>query len=150
MAITEAIREVLAEDDVLAALLVGGIYHYEQTGRSGISRLTTPNAYDAAGFLQPCAVLKAGETREARPIRDTQPGIRQLVEVYLYDDGDSGYGALLTARDLIVALLDRRWIDGAGLGASGAHMRWVGGADDLRDPKLNNAALVRLDFAVTT
>ena len=66
------------------------------------------------------------------------------LEIYLYDDGDNGYGAILTARDRIVSLLDRRWIADAG------HLRWVGGGEDLRDPKLNNAALVRADFEVTT
>ncbi len=143
MTMTEAMRDALAEDEVLAALLAGGIYRYEQTGRSGISRRSTPDAYDATGFLQPCAVLKAGEAQETRPTRDAAPGARHRVEIYLYDDGDSGYGALLTARDALIALLDRRWLAGAG------HIRWVGGAEDGRDPKLNNAALVRVDFAVT-
>ena len=51
-------------------------------------------------------------------------------------------GRSTTARDQVVALLDRQWIDGAG------YVRRVGGADDQRDPKLNNAALVRVDFEV--
>jgi hypothetical protein len=134
------VRDFLADDAVLMALLLGGIYSVEQTGRSGISRSSTPDAYDAAGFLQACAVLKAGETRQASPIRDSENGAAQALEIYLYDDGDSGYGAILTARDRILALLDRQWIDEAG------YIRWLGGAEDLRDPKLNNAALARVDF----
>jgi len=143
MAIGNVIGEVLVEDEVLAALLVGGVYAYEQTGRSGISRVNTPDAYDMAGFLQPCAVIRVGEAQGTRTISDMLPGMAQRVEVYLYDDGDNGYGAILTARDLIIGLLDRQWIGDAG------HVRWTGGADDLRDPKLNNAALVRVDFTVT-
>lgn len=143
MAIGDVLGEVLAEDDVLAALLAGGVYSYEATGRNGISRRNTPDAYDAGGFLQPCAVIRAGETEGVRAISDAQAGMAQRVEVYLYDDGDNGYGAILTARDLIIGMLDRRWIEAAG------HVRWAGGADDLRDPKLNNAALARVDFMVT-
>ena len=142
MAMSEVIRDLLAADTTLAALLVGGIYSFEQTGRSGISRVTTPDAYEADGFLRACAVVKAGDVKTEAAIRDTVSGARQAVSVYLYDDGDNGYGAILTARDLIVMLLDRVWIEGAGW------LRRVGGAEDDRDPKLNNAAVVRVDFEV--
>jgi hypothetical protein len=144
MGISAVIAGVLAEDDVLAALLVGGIYSYEQTGRNGISRRATPGAYDESGFLRACAVIKAGEMRNAGAIRDDRAGLAQRVEVYLYDDGDSGYGTLLTARDVLVGLIDRAWLEDAG------YVRVVGGAEDLRDPKLNNAAVVRVDFEVRT
>ncbi len=140
MAISEIIRDLLADDVTLAALLIGGIYSDEQTGRSGISRVTTPAAY--SDFLLSCAVVRAGDLKAGAAIRDSLSGVRQTVAIYLYDDGDNGYGTILTARDWIVGLLDRVWIDGAG------YLRRVGGADDLRDPKLNNAALVRVDFEV--
>lgn len=140
MTFISTVQDFLADDAVLMALLVGGLYRYEQTGRGGISRGSTPDAYDAAGFLQACAVLKAKDARFASPIRDDRTGAVQALEIDLYDDGDSGYGAILTARDRIVALLDRQWLPGAGYG------RWAGGAEDLRDPKLNNAALVRVNF----
>ena len=138
MAMSEAIR------DVLAALLVGGIYGYAQTGRNGISRVTTPDAYEAGGFLRACAVVKAGDAKNEAAIRDAQSGMRQAVAVYLYDDGDNGYGAILTARDRALALLDRAWIDGVGF------VRRIGSAEDGRDAKLNNAALVRIDFEVVS
>ena len=82
--------------------------------------------------------------RAAAAIRDSAAGARQTVEVYLYDDGDSGYGTITDGADRGAALLDRQWIDGAGF------VRRIGGADDLRDPKLNNAALVRVDFEVVS
>lgn|GEM_PF-4227285 len=140
MTFISILQDFLADDAVLMALLVGGLYTYEQTGRSGISRSSTPDAYDAAGFLQACAVLKAGAARQTEAIRDETGGATQALEIYLYDDGDSGYGTILTARDRMVALLDRQWIDGAG------SLRWAGGVEHLRDPKLNNAVLVRVDF----
>jgi hypothetical protein len=143
MALSEAIRDVLAADVTLAALLVGGIYSHEQTGRNGISRVTTPDAYEADGFLRACAVVKAGEVRAGSAVRDSRAGMRQAVAVSLYDDGDNGYGAILTARDRAVALLDRVWVEGAGF------VRRIGGADEGRDAKLNQAALVRVDFEVT-
>lgn len=143
---SEAIRAALAGDAALAALLPGGIYTYAQTGRNGISRATLPAAYGADGFLQPCAVVRARESRQADALRDAAAGRQQTVEVYLYVDGDSdsGYSAITAARDQVVALLDRRWLADAG------YLRHSGGADDDRDPKLNNAALVRVDFVVTT
>lgn len=140
MTFISTVQTFLADDAVLMALLVGGLYTVEQSGRSGISRSSTPDAYDAAGFLQPCAVLRAGNVKRVSPIRDHRNGAAQVLEIYLYDDGDSGFGAILTARDRIIALLDRQWLPGAG------SLRWAGGAEDLRDPKLNNAALVRVDF----
>lgn len=144
MAVGETIRDVLAGDGALASLLTGGIYSYEQTGRHGISRATLPDAFDTGGFLLPCAVIKMGEARESAAIRDSVSGSRQMVAVYLYDDGDSGYGTIVPARDAVVALLDRQWIAGAGF------VRWVIGADDGRDPKLNNAAMMRVDFEVVS
>lgn len=143
MAISEAIRDVLADDTGLAALLTGGVYSYEQTGRNGISRAAMPDAYESGGFLRPCAVVKSGDAGAAVAIRDSASGARQTVEVYLYDDGDSGYGTIASARDMVIALLDRQWVAGAGF------VQRRGGADDLRDPKLNNAALARVDFEVT-
>ena len=62
MAISEVIRDALAADATLVGLLTGGIYSYEQTGRNGISRVTTPTAYN--GFLLPCAVIKAGDKHD--------------------------------------------------------------------------------------
>ena len=143
MATSEVIRDVLAGDATLAGLLVGGVYSFAETGRNGISRASLAEAFDdASGFLQPCAVIKVGEIKAADAIRDSAAGLRQLVEVYLYDDGDSDYMAINSARDRVVALLDRQWIDGAGW------LRQVGGADDGRDPKLNGAAVIRVDFEV--
>lgn len=139
MGLSETIRDLLAADATLTALLIGGIYSFEQTGRNGLSRATTPNAYN--GFLQPCAVIKAGDVQTIPAIRDSAAGSRQTVAVFLYDD--SSYGSILTARDRVLALLDRQWINGAGF------VERVGGSDDARDPKLNNAALIRLDFEVT-
>ena len=144
MAISETIRDVLAGDTGLAALLTGGFYSYAQSGRNGISRITMPDAFEPGGFLKPCAIVRAGDVRAEAAIRDSQSGARQTVEVHLYDDGESGYATVNDARDLVVALLDRQWIDGAG------YVLRVGGADDLRDPKLNNAALVQVDFAVVS
>jgi hypothetical protein len=143
MGVGGVICEALAEDEALVGLLVGGIYAYEQIGRNGMSRVTTPEAYDANGFLKPCAVVKVGEARVGSALRDDRGGVRQRVEVYLYADGDSGYETIREARDVVVAALDRRWVDGAG------YVRQVGGAEDMRDAKLNNAALVRVDFEVT-
>ena len=144
MAISEVIREVLAGDGTLAGLLVGGVYSFAETGRNGISRASLAEAFDdASGFLQPCAVVKAGEVKAADAIRDSAAGSARRVEVYLYDDGDSDYSAINAARDRVAALLDRQWISGAGW------LRQVGGADDGRDPKLNGAAVVRVDFNLT-
>ena len=128
---------------MLAGLLVGGVYSFAQTGRNGISRASLPEAFDSeSGFLQPCAVVKAGAVEAAEAIRDSAAGSAQRVEVYLYDDGDSDTTAINAARDRVVALLDRQWIDGAGW------LRRIGGVDDQRDPKLNGAAVVRVDFEV--
>ena len=143
MAISEAIRDVLAADATLAALATGGIYSYEQTGRNGISRVTTPNAYQPGGFLKPSVVVKAEAAKTVPAIRDSASGAQQMVEVYLYDDGDHGFDTLSSARDRVITLLDRQWLSGIG------YLRQISGADNERDPKLNNAALVQIAFTVT-
>lgn len=144
MGLSEAVRDVLAADEAVAEGLTGGIYAYAQIGRNGLSRGTTPEAYDANGFLKPCAVVQAGSVERAKALRDDSGGTRQRVEVHLYDDGDSGFSTIRAAAAAVVAALDERWIAGVG------YVRHVGGVDDQRDAKLNNAALVRVDFDVTT
>jgi hypothetical protein len=139
MAVSEVIRDVLAADATLAALLVGGIYRYEETGRNGISRVTMPDAYEADGFLRACAVVKAGEVKSGSAVRDSRAGVKQGVAVYLYDDGDNGYGAVLTARDRAIVLLDRVWIEDAGW------VRQIGGVDDGREGEVFEGAVVRLE-----
>ncbi len=142
MGMSEVIRDGLAADSTLAALLTGGIYSYAQVGRNGISRVTMADAYEAGGFLKPLAVVKAGDAKAVPAIRDSESGWQQMVEVFLYDDGDNGFTTITSARDRVITLLDRQWMSGAG------YVRRIGGADDLRDPKLNNAALVRIEFEV--
>src|SRR5579871_5194998 len=108
MAISETIRDVLAADSTLTSLLTGGVYSYAQTGRNGISRITTPNAYQAGGFLRPCAVVKSGDVKTVPAIRDSERSTAEIAEVFVYDDGDNGYSTISSARDRVIALLDRQ------------------------------------------
>lgn len=143
--ITQVIQAVLAADSTLTSILTGGIYRFEETGRNGIGRDSTPNAYSEDGFLLPSAVLHPRAILPWGGLQDSSDqsqSTRQMVEVYLYADGDTGYEALETARNRIYTLLHHTFLDGAG------HLKKVEETEAMPDPVLNNASVWRLVFSV--
>jgi len=138
------IKAVLAADATLTGILTGGIYTYRETGRLGISRTTTPNAF-LDGFLRPTALIKGRQELADGEIQDSDGQFsttRQVIEIYLYDDGDNNYSTLETARTRIYALLQNKQLTGI------AEIVFVGDIDDLREQELDNAALLRQDWLV--
>lgn len=131
----------------LAALLAGGVYSFAETGRLGISRASTPDAFDADGLLRPCAVVKArGAVPDGGADDDGAQvaSYRQVVEVWLYADGDA-------APDVIDAAARRAFgvLHGKMIGDSKVIAHWAGnyfGGE--RDASLDNALMLRCDFAV--
>ncbi len=132
----------LTADAPLIALLTGGIHAYAASGRLGISRATLPTAYDADGYLLPCAIVQTGATVPADSLTDATAGTLTRVIVYLYADGDHAFADLYAARDRIIVLLDRAFIVGVGWIAFAA-----AGVDE-RDSKLNHAAALTLTLEV--
>jgi hypothetical protein len=127
----------------VATLLTGGIYTYEETGRLGINRNKTPNAFDTTTkILKPCAVVRDSNTVSDGVIADDvlkNMSYQESVRIWLYNDGDAGYSTINTVQDRLFALLH-------GVRVSGCVLRWQVDIKTERDPSLNNACMARSDF----
>lgn len=130
-------------DGTLMAILTGGVYSKAEVGREGITRDTAEDAFDANGYLKPCALVRQ---RGLVPDGDVHDEIAQLssagqvVEIYLYED--SGYGNIDSALSRLFTLffgyqfsdsfpvelfnvIDRERDEGALKGASLARQDWM-------------------------
>ena len=140
MSVVSGIKTLTEADTAIMTILTGGVHTDDETGRNGIGRSTTPAAYDANGFLQPCAYVKeraqVGNWGGALG-NDGFTGTRQVFEIWLYDD--TSPTAIASARDLLIPLLQRVLITGFG------RLRYLGFLKD-RAPDMNNAPFFRLDF----
>lgn len=140
-----AIKALLAGDATLLATLTGGVYSYNaDTRRLGITRQMSPSPF-LDGFLRPCALVKARDLIPSGGLLDSDQqfaSVRQVVEVWFYNDGDAGYTALQTARDRVYALLQQASLAGGGL------VTWTNDLDNVRDPELDHAAALRSDYIV--
>lgn len=129
----------------VATLLTGGIYTYEQTGRLGINRNSTPNAFDSVGLLKPCAVIKSRANVPDGQIIDLHlqwQSARQAAEIWIYQDGDAGYSVIDQVVARIYTLLQARR-------AGGKPVRWLQTLSrPPRDESLNMACFSRIDFQV--
>lgn len=141
-------RTAIAANATIMAQLTGGVYTYSGApptgaGRLGINRDSTPNAYDSTTrLLKPCALCKQRSTvpdgQVVDPVAQAQ-STRTVVEVWLYSDGASA--APETAASLIVTLLHERY-------AGGSRFVLMNRIDDFRDPEMERANVIRLDFEV--
>lgn len=139
----DAIALVLAADTTLTALLTGGVYTWDASGRNGISPESLPSAY-SNGFLKPVGLVwKRSEVpwgggHDAAVQWKT---LRDVVEIYLYNDGDSTYTTIESAAARVEKDLDDKFITGAGF--LKAIYRYYD-----RDTDLNNSIYIRIDFQV--
>ena len=94
----ELVRDYLAADVELAALLTGGMY----VGLE-ITRQKTPAAFDANGEVKPCALVRDGSLAPVEPHPD---GARAYVDIFLYQY--QGIETIAQARQRIYRLLHRQ------------------------------------------
>lgn len=126
----------------VATLLTGGIYTFAETGELGISRDSTPLAYDGA-MLKPCCVIRARGQEGDGGARDAGvASYRQVVEFWFYNDRSATYSTLETARSRVFALVDEKMI-----GTNKQILRWTGNPiNEAQDPALDNARMIRADY----
>lgn len=132
----------------VATLLTGGIYTFEETGKLGINRDSTPNAFSATtGQLKPCLVVKGRSQVPDNGIWDdaTQDlSYRQIVELWFYDAGDAGYSTIRAARDRAFELLHGKTVGSSKLiPRLNSHPVLEG-----RDTDLGHAAMCRSDYEI--
>lgn len=107
MAREDEVAAILEADVTLMAILTGGVYTSGELGPLGITRDTAEGAFDADGWLQPCALVKEAPTVSTSDVTDYEAQVqsaRQRVEIWLYQDQGS-YAALDSARARIYTLL---------------------------------------------
>lgn len=146
MSYESEIAAILDADGTLDALLTGGIYVSATVGPLGITRETTPSAFDSNDYLKPCALVKEAAIVPTGDVLDFDAQIesaRQRVEIWLYADSSAGYSTLDT-----VALRIRALLMGETLTASFDLQLVLWRTRDRDNGALNGAALERLDWQV--
>ena len=82
----------MAADTTLMSILTGGVHTKAETGPEGITRDTVPTAFDANGYLKPCALIVEGALVPDGGVHDEEAVIAsagQRVQIFLYED--TGY-----------------------------------------------------------
>lgn len=105
VAIEDDFRTRMIGSTTLMAILTGGVHVSGTVGPLGITRETTPSAFDANGWLKPCALVKQAGNIPTFDVQDHDSQLvsaRQRVEIWLYQD--RGYTAIDAAYALIYAL----------------------------------------------
>lgn len=145
MSMTQAVYDKLFADATLAALLTGGLLHFRDLP-AVINMDTLPAVYDTTN-----AIMKVWGVAKGRPVvpsgglRDSNSqlnSVRQVVEIYLYDDRNSGWDVIETAADRVYALLEGKTVAGA------YKLSLINEVTDLRDNTLGDAPMIRHDYAV--
>jgi hypothetical protein len=121
----ETIKAALETDATLEAILTGGIH-----AGTEISRQLTPDAFDAASEIKPCALVKIERETQWGPYdSDAALSARTYVVIYAYER--QGYTHIDPALDRIRTLLHR-----AKLGSGTWQIAWADDSDDLMDEGL--------------
>lgn len=132
----------------LPDILTGGILSFEELERVGFTRQENPDIYDpTTKRMLPFSVVKARE-----PIGIHGPRIkrgatkfsmfRQVIEIWLYSDGDGNYDTLNVARARIYELMEFTRVPGA------MDFEVAYAIVDGRAPEASNARMQRVDFAI--
>jgi hypothetical protein len=128
----------------LIAVLTGGIYLVEQLVGGKLDRKFTPAAFTTGGGMKPvCLIRGRAETAFSR-IKDSETQfrpVRQVLELYLCNDRDTGFAALESAETLIYGLLAQRRV------ANSWKINYVNRLS-FNDPENYDAATVRLEYEV--
>ncbi len=145
MTTLSSVKAVLEADATLLSTATGGVYDPDEAGRMELNRTTTPAAFDSNGILKPTVYLKSrGDTPDGI-LRDDANQFNstvEVIEVWAYDDPDTGYSNIRTMLDRCYVLLHAQ-----GLTATDAILHWAGDTPQLYDDELD-AAVQRADYQV--
>lgn len=136
----QAMREMLATDVAITAI-VDDDRIYENSALSRLGLPSETSTWQGALILVKGRAVGAGATFRDRGLGATD--LRQVVEVWLYADGDAGYTTLDQLVPLIIAKFNGRKLAGVSGIAS-----YAGYIKD-RAPELGNACFYRLDFQIS-
>ena len=140
------ITAILEADATLLTTATGGVIEWADTNRLGISRETTPDAFDSTtGLIKPCILVKGrGERPDGGIADDTgqQLSTAEVVEIWFYED--TGYTNIETMRARVYALLHGQQVDN-----SLFIVRWAGDPFiQMRDDAMGHISVERSDYDV--
>jgi len=141
----ESMVTLCKANNPLMAVLTGGIYNYEDTGRKGMNRVVLPFAYnEQTGLVAPVAIfLELDETADNQAVDAAGYQTTQTpVLCWVYDSGNNGFGTVRTASQSIIKLLNFQQIPGA------FQVIYQSVLQNKREPALNDASYYRLKFNV--
>lgn len=131
-------------DATLMDILTGGVFTSGAVGLDGITRETVAAAFDASGWLKPCALVKQRGNVPTFDVVDYDAQVtsaRQIVEIWLYED--KGYTNIDAAAARLYTLFQGHVLDDT------FEIRLAFDLDRQRDTgALAGASLRRLDFQV--
>lgn len=129
---------LLTADSLLASILTGGMYLFEEAGRDGISRIEVPQAFiEKNGILKPMALIYQAQAVPTGEAVDSSSGYQSTVTPiysWIYDDGDAGYGNIESAAARMKILTNFQRIP------NGFQFIWGAIVQNKRERLLNNAA----------
>lgn len=140
-----AIKAVLEADATLLTTATGGVWSWSDTGRLGLDRKLTPDAFDTTtGLIKPCLLVKSrSQVPDGGVYELSTPelSVAETVEVWFYEN--FGYSSIDTMRDRVFVLLHEQQLDSIFV------IRWAGnpilsGIDDA----MGNVSVERSDFTV--
>jgi hypothetical protein len=139
------IAALIAANSAIMAQLTGGVYQSGLVGVEGITRETTPAAFDSDGYLLPCCLVRQRDLIPTLDVLDFDAQLKssiQVVECWLYQDAPL-YDVIDAVSSLLYALLQGKPLPYS-YELDLAHM-----ISRQRDGgTLGNASLARLDWAV--
>lgn len=145
----DAIKALLLADTVVLnpptnKLIDGGVVTWQETGRNGVSPTSTPDLFEN-GYLKTVIVIKDDGESAFGGVRDRGAkalSTRLRIQIWFLQDGDDGYEELDTARRRVYDLLHETILAGIGT------VKWIGELEPPPDSSLENAAVLRSDYAV--
>lgn len=130
----------------LLNILTGGIYVFQDSGRKGMNRIQTMEAYiKETGILKPTCVIYEAEARFDGVAADAATGFRTTTTPilgWIYDDGDAGYDTIAAAEALMYLLLNGKSIQ------DGFQFLWGHTLQNKREPYLEDACYFQFDGTV--
>jgi hypothetical protein len=148
MSVSSDIKDYLETADPIltTAVLTGGIYDWNETGRMGIngSNVATASAFNGP-TLRPCALIKFRGWNAGGGIVDEANQVYSAfgtLEVYVYDEQD--IDVIETAVGRIASALSES------KPASGITCQWRGQSGEMQAEELNGAAMMIMYFRLLT
>ena len=145
MSFGASIVALLKDDDTLYGVVEDRVYEYPETGRKGLTRLLTPDAFDEkSGLLKPIIlVLETDDTADGE-IVGLSTSFMTPVAVFIYDKGttDMKYDNIIAAETRIYSLLHLTQVTDA------AQILYQKTVKYKRQPDLGDAAYFRAMYVV--